>query len=181
MRVRDKKEADWWIFFSVVSLLGIGIIMVFSSSQYVAQFSPFNDSLFFLKRQCVNAAVGLAGMFFFYKFKYSYLKKLAPLGFILVIVLLLGAFFFGVVIKGAGRWFLGLQPSELCKLALVIMLAKVLSENLHKIKDFKEGFLPPFILMAVSCVLVLLGKDLGSMMIIAATALLLMFCAGVSG
>ncbi|MCL2678394.1 MAG: FtsW/RodA/SpoVE family cell cycle protein, partial [Clostridiales bacterium] len=158
---KDKRAADWWIFFSVVSLLGIGIIMVFSSSQYVAQYDPFNDSFFFLKRQSLHAALGLAAMLFFYKFNYTWLKKLAPLGFIVAVGLLLGAFFSGVVIKGAGRWFLGIQPSEVCKLALVVMLARVLSNNMQRIKSF-DGFLIPFLLMGVSCGLVLLGSDLGS-------------------
>ena len=89
-----KKSPDWWIFFPVMVLLVIGIIMVFSSSQYFAQYD-YDDAFYFLKKQGESAMIGLIAMFVLYKIDYRHYKVLAWPAFIAVVGLLLLVLFGG--------------------------------------------------------------------------------------
>ncbi len=179
------KSPDWWILFSAMVLVCIGIIMVFSASQYFTQYKPYEDIYYYLKKQLQNAALGLLAMYIMYRINYRIYKAAAWYIFFAVcgilILLLLGSG--AQEAKGAVRWidlgFTTFQPSELAKLALVMLLAKFLTERQRKISGFKQGFLPPLILIGITCILVYLQNDLSTSVIIAGTAFIMMFCAGV--
>ena len=180
-----KKSPDWWIFFSVMVLLVIGIIMVFSSSQYFAQYD-YDDAFYFLKKQGESAILGLIAMFVLYKIDYHVYKKLAWPAFITVCVLLSLIAFGGSGDEagGATRWIIiagfRFQPSELAKLGLIVLMSKILSEKQDVIKTFSKGFLPQAALVGVTCALVFLQNHLSATVIIAGTAFILMFCAGIN-
>lgn len=178
-----KGSPDFMIFLTVLLLLGIGIIMVFSSSQYAAFYEHKGDSFYFLRRQFINAVVSIAAMIVVMKINYQKLKQLAKPGlivsFILLILVLVGL---GQEHKGSVRW-LGagifqFQPSEIMKLALVLYLAVFLSERQHMIQSFRSGFLPPIILMGAACALILMQPDLGTAMAVAGTTFVMLWCAG---
>lgn len=179
------KAPDWWIFFSTMVLVCIGIIMVFSSSQYFTQYKPYEDIYYYLKRQLFNAGAGLIAMYIMYRLNYRIYKTLAWYIYfgvsIILLMLLVGSS--GEEAGGAVRWmdlgFTTFQPSELAKISLVMLMAKILTEKQRKIGSFQQGFLPPFILMGITCVLVYLQNDLSTSVIIAGTAFVMMFCAGV--
>ena len=57
-----KKQPDFLLLLSVIGLLLLGIIMVFSASQYMAANSDINDGLYYLKKQCLWAVLGLAAL-----------------------------------------------------------------------------------------------------------------------
>ena len=59
---KRKSQPDWLLLVSALLLTAIGIIMVFSSSQYFAQYYPYYDTFYFLKRQLRNMLVGLVFM-----------------------------------------------------------------------------------------------------------------------
>ncbi|MCR6544479.1 stage V sporulation protein E [Dehalobacterium formicoaceticum] len=185
-----KKSPDFLIFLSVLLLLGIGIIMVFSSSQYVAYYQTYDpglktgDAFVFLRRQLFNALLGIIAMVFVMKINYQKLKIFAKPGiiisFILLAVILIKGV--GIEINGATRW-LGvgpfqIQPSEIFKLALVLFLAKYLSERQHLMKSFKEGLLLPLALMGGACLLIMKQPDLGTAMTIAGTTIVMLWAAG---
>lgn len=178
------KSPDWWILFSTMLLVCIGIIMVFSSSQYFTQYS-YGDSFYYLKRQLVNAGVGLAAMLIAYLVNYKFYKACAwyiygSVLFILVLLLFGGN---SVESQGAVRWidlgFTTFQPSELAKVAMVIVMAAFFSTRPKAAKSFKYGFLPSLLLMALTCVMVYLQNDLGTALVIAAAGMVMMFCGGV--
>ncbi|MBI1975904.1 MAG: cell division protein FtsW, partial [Candidatus Omnitrophica bacterium] len=82
---------------------------------------------------------------------------------------------------GARRWFhLGpfyFQPAEFAKFAAVIYLADVLSRRRTMIRNFKEGFLPPALLLGTVVLLILMQPDLGTAVLISLMALVLFFAA----
>ncbi|MEG1500706.1 MAG: putative lipid II flippase FtsW [Clostridiales bacterium] len=179
-----KKSPDWWVFFSVMALVFIGIIMVFSSSQYLAQYKH-DDAFYFLKRQCINVLFGSIAMFFAYRFNYRLHKPFAWYYYAGTVLLLLLVLFSsgGDEAGGAVRWldlgFIRFQPSELAKITMVILLSAFLSDKQKKIKTFKDGFIEPLLLILFTAGLVFAQKDLGTTVLIVGVGLVMMFCAGV--
>jgi len=162
-------------------LLTIGLIMVFSASAVTA-YLDFGDSFFFLKRQLFSAAVAVAAMVFTMNFDFFYLKRLANPGLIASLLLLMLVLVVGTVSHGSSRWldlgFRSVQPSEIVKLAVVIYMAKSLSENRSKIGNFWVGLMPNLAVLGVVCILILLQPDLGTAVCIAGTVYLMFAAAG---
>ena len=120
-------------------LLGIGLLMMFSASYATAYYDPeVSTPLFYIMRQSLFAAAGVAVMYFVSKINYQTLRWLAvPLlmGSILLLVLVLipGV---GVKINGARRWLRmaivagpTYQPSEIVKVAVILFFASRLSKR----------------------------------------------------
>ena len=138
-------QPDWWLLVAVLLLLSVGIIMVFSSSQYFAQYEPYNDTYYFLKSQLKNAAVGAVAMLLAYKVNYRLFNRVSYAAFAVLLVLLL----FMVVstqietIGGAQRWLtvfgFTFQPSELAKIIMPMALARWATVNQNKLADFRHG------------------------------------------
>ena len=173
---RQTNVPDFGIFFAVLVLLGVGIIMVFSSSQYFAQYAPYNDSLHFLKRQTVNALVGIVGMIFAMKLDYRWYQVLALPALVVSVIMLVV-----VLALGGTRWislgFVQFQPSEIAKVAIIIFMALILSRDPERLQSFTRGFFPCLCLMGVVCGLVVI-EDLSTSIVIAGTCFVMMFCTG---
>jgi cell division protein FtsW len=178
-----KGSPDFMIFLTVLLLLGIGIIMVFSSSQY-ASYYQYHDSFHYLRRQFINSLIGIGAMIFVMKMNYQKLKVFAKpaliISFLLLLVLLIDGI--GIVRKGSTRWLgvgsMQIQPSELVKVTMVMYLALFLSERQHLMKSFRKGFLPPLGIMGVACALIMLQPDLGTAMALAGTTVVMLWSAG---
>lgn len=178
-----KQVPDFVVFIVTLLLLTIGIIMVFSAS-YVAAETRYGDGFYFFKRQLVWALIGIAGMTAVMKIDYSCFKKWAlPIFsisvFLLVLVLIPGV---GINIKGSTRWLgigtLSFQPSEVAKLGLILILAKVLANQQNRIKHFLRGFIPPLLVVGLVCALILAQPDLGTAVTIAGTSYIMFIAAG---
>ncbi|MFH1254579.1 MAG: FtsW/RodA/SpoVE family cell cycle protein [bacterium] len=163
---------DWFSFFVTLLLLGLGLLLVFSSTYRVEK--PV--SLFF-KKQVLGALAGL-GIYFFFCIKD--LRRLARLGFwiyIGVLVLLTVTLVCGKIGMGGQRWislyFIRFQPSELAKLFFPFFIAHFL-EDLEFVNFTRSRYLPtsqfmvPLIVLLISFVLIAKQPDLG-------TALLILF------
>lgn len=180
--MNSKRGAPDFVIMSVsLILLTIGLIMVFSASAVTA-YLDHGDSFYFLKRQLFSAGVAVAAMVFAMNFDFSYLKKFANLGLILSLVLLSMVLIMGTVSHGSSRWldlgFRSVQPSEIVKLAIIIFMAKNLSENRGKMDHFWSGLIPNLAILAVVCGLILLQPDLGTAVCIAGTVYLMFAAAG---
>lgn len=183
-RVRASKPPDFTLFLTVLILLSIGVVMVFSASQYAA-LVRYNDAFYFFKRQFIYAGLGLVGMFFFLNFDYRNFRHLAIpllcLSFLfLVLVLLPGV---GFTSHGAQRWInLGpvtFQPSEVVKFGIVVFTAFGLSQLQPGVRHFRE--IIPFLGVAgLAAVLILLQPDLGTAVALTGTVFIMLFCAGTS-
>lgn len=178
--IRLLKRMNWSVTVAIGLLMVIGILFVYSAC-YVSEEQPVK-SLY--KRQIVWVAVGMICYVLFAMYDY---RKLARLSswlygagvFLLVLVLLVGT-----QVYGARRWLMffgiGVQPSELAKLATVIILARIMSRPGADLRRMR----PVAVALAVVIVPVLLvikEPDLGTAMIFLPMTFIMIFVAGVPG
>ncbi|MDP5273156.1 stage V sporulation protein E [Chengkuizengella axinellae] len=176
-----RSAPDSLIIVSTLMLLGIGLIMVYSASAVLA-FHNFGDSLFYLKRQFVFAVLGIFALFFTMNIDYWAWKKFAKMilisGFIMLILVLI----IGDVRGGAKSWLgvgsLGIQPSEFMKLAVVLFLAKFLTDRDKEITLFVRGLMPPLLLVGAAFALIMLQPDLGTGAVLVGASLIVIYVAG---
>lgn len=176
-------QPDSVLFYTVLCLLGIGVVMVYSASAVSANVN-FNDSYYFLKRQMVWVILGLAAMIMTMNIDYHVWQKFAkPIMIVtiilLVLVLIPGA---GKVVNGARRWLgagsIYLQPSEIAKLSMVLFMAYNLTKYQEKMKSFVKGVLPQIFLLLIIFGLILKEPDLGTALSIAGTVFIMLFASG---
>jgi cell division protein FtsW len=180
---KARSVPDVYILIATLGLLGLGVVMVYSASAVLA-LHEFGDSFYYLKRQLIFAGLGLIAMFFAMNVDYWVWKKYAKIGLIvcfvlLVIVLIPGI---GVVRGGARSWIgigsFGIQPSEFMKLAMVVFLSKLLSENQAGLSKFVTGLLPPLGTVGLAFGLIMLQPDLGSGAVLVGASLIVIYAAG---
>lgn len=182
MRVRPKSP-DFIIFFAVISLLAIGVVMVYSSSA-VSAYVNFQDSFYFLKRQIIWVLLGLVAMVFTMNIDYHAWGKLSKPVLIVTIILLILVLIPGLgrVVNGARRWLgfgsMYMQPSEIAKLSMVLFCATSLALRQDRITSFVKGVLPQLIILLVVFGLILKEPDLGTALAIGGTVFVLLFTAG---
>lgn len=159
----------------VFALVFFGLLMVYNASLVEAHYQGYSDKYHFFKLQTAWALLGFGSVFLTLSLDCQKLKKIAPLLlFISFVLQVLSLSSLGVEAHGAQRWLkLGrvkLQPSEIIKLSLVIYLAAWLSTKLSL-----GGFL---FVSGLLGGLVLLGKDLGTSVIIFITGVIIYFASG---
>ena len=172
------------IWAAVVVLALVSLLVVYSSTGTLAyRLSKSNESYLF--KQVVFIAVGIMIIYFLHKVNYKLYSQIARLLFILSIPLLVYTLFFGVRLNEGSRWIrlpiiqMTVQTSDLAKLALFMYLSRLLSKKQDVIKDFKKGFLPVIIPVALICVLIA-PANLSTALLIGATSMLIIFIGRVS-
>ena len=180
--LKSVKGAPDYIFLAIViMLLAYGIIMLFSAGSAKA-YSDYGDVLYFVKRQLLGIAVGAVGMYFGSILDYHiYGGKIAGLiygGCMVLLVLVIAGL--GTTVNGATRWLFGFQPSEIAKIAIIILFSYNLSQpsGQNDLKSFKNGFLPYLLLLGVYVLLLALEPHFSCIILIGLTAMLLLFVAG---
>jgi len=184
MRVRLPRTTtfDLWLVAVVLGLLALGLAMVYSASG-IRALDALDDPSFFLF-QSLWASGGILAMVFFARLDYHRLRPFALPLLALVFVLLVLVLVPGVGTRagGAARWIrfggpLGVQPSELAKLALALYLAFWLGARGKAISA--AAITAPFAaLVGATAALVVAEPDLGTAIVIGALALAMYFVAG---
>jgi cell division protein FtsW len=175
---------DTKLLFCVLFLVGVGIVMVFSSSSALA-LKHYDTSYYFLKRQTLFSLLGICALVLLSHVPYRAYRLLTYPILLMAIALLLMVQFstLGVSAGGARRWldfgFLRFQPSELARLALVIYLAYSLSKKQAHIRRLSVGFLPHVLVLGIFTALLLGQPDFGAVVIFATITWILMFVGGV--
>jgi cell division protein FtsW len=177
-------DYDPILLISVLLLLGIGLVAVYSASSILAE-ARFGDHYFYLKRQAVFCLFGILVMIAAKNINYLVYRKLVyvflGLSSLLLVLLLIPGF--GFKVGGAQRWFrfgfISLQPSEAAKLSLAIFMAYSMSKNVDQMSTFLNGLLPHLLVGSIFVALILLQPDLGTAVIIAMWMLILLFVGGV--
>ncbi|MFP4661157.1 MAG: stage V sporulation protein E [Halanaerobiales bacterium] len=181
--MESKQAPDYILFFVVITLMSIGLIMILSASS-IRALADYKDSFYLFKHQLVWSLVGIGAMFGFMHIDYHLYQKHAMLILLITIVALVLVLIPGLgrVAGGSRRWInlgpIGIQPSEMAKLGLVIYLSAYFSKKGEKIKSFTDGLLPPIIVLGVICLLILMEPDLGTAVTIAGTFFIMIFSAG---
>lgn len=180
--VKKKNAVDFSLFLSIMILVFIGIIMVFSASWPEAM-QKFDNGYYFLKKQVISASIGFIAIIILMNVDYRYYKKFAFL--IFLVAILLGLLVFsplGVEQKGARRWLeiIGFRfmPSDVIKLGSIIFLAAFLSNKKDKISTLLNGTVPVLFIIGISCGLIYFQKDLGTTVTLAGTLISMFFVAG---
>lgn len=172
---------DMPFFFLVLSLLAIGIVMMFSASYAFAYYTT-DSSYYFLIRQAIFALVGVAIMIGLSFFDYHHFHRLAliVLGvsyLMLIVVLFLPA------VNGVHRWIgLGLfsiQPSEILKFAVVLFYAHWASIYFEKMDTLKYGVLPALAIGIPGILLLALEPHFSCIVIVVLLLAVMMWISGV--
>lgn len=183
MLMRYRKSPDFSILFTVLILLCIGIIMVFSSSSVRAYYN-YNDSIYFLKRQIAWAVLGFIAMIFFMNYDYWNIKKHEKTIVFLMFFLLIAVLIPGIGIKrnNARRWIgvgsLTAQPSELAKTGMIIYVSAALERKQNQIRSFVKGVIPFLIVLGLVCGLIVVEPHLSSAALIGMNTLIMLFIGG---
>ncbi len=164
MKVR---QPDFLLFFIAITILGFGLVMVYSSSS-VFSLVWYKDSAYFLKRQLIGAILGLGALFGAVSFPYEKYKKYVFLSLIGSMALLVLVLFPGIgkVVGGSRRWLrfgaFSFQPSELARISLIFYIADYVDRKGKKMQNFVEGLLPVLIVVGMVFLLILLEPDMGT-------------------
>ena len=150
----------------IVVLSGFGLVALYSA--VTACVEPSQKIIF--TKQLVWYGAGLMAMVVCFLFSYKTLEKWADIIYIGCICLLIGVLLFGKVIGGSQRWlFLGsisVQPSELAKIAVIIILARYYSKYASERGFSFRRLITPMILIAIPFGLIVKQPDLGTAMVI---------------
>jgi cell division protein FtsW len=176
-----EQALDPWLFGAVAALCGLGLVMVYSASGWTA-YSRFGRWTYFAERQAIFMAAGFAALWVVARLDYRILRRFAGFGLGLAFVALVTVALTGTAANGAKRWLglgsLGIQPSELAKLALIIFLATTLAKQGERVRSFLRGFVPPMAALSLILILILAGSDLGNAVLLASTTLAMLWVAG---
>ncbi|MDQ1577675.1 MAG: cell division protein FtsW [Microbacteriaceae bacterium] len=165
-------------------LVVFGLVMVLSSSS-VESFNASKDFFSGFLRQALFALIGIPLMLVAARLPARFWKKWAGLAMIIAVVLQLLVFVPGVgVAQGGNRNWISLgsfnaQPSEVIKVGLVIWLGYYLSRKQDVLHEWRKFALPLVVVAGGAIGLVLLGGDLGTVIILSSIVLGTLFFAGV--
>ena len=172
-----RSSLDIVILVSVVLLALIGFAIVYSALST----SPLGQSVF---RTHLIALPLAAGAFVFgWLFNYQIYSEQYKNLYIFIIALLVGVLVFGVTQRGSHSWFrfglISFQPSEICRIATILISAAFLERNKKNITEFKTLFWLGVILMPIFG-LIMLQPDFSSIVVSAPALVILLFAAGVN-
>lgn len=186
--IKYNQRPDLVYAFLVIALAISGSLAIFSAGYAYADFR-YGDAYYFIKRQAIWLLLGFFVMLSSSFIKRDLLKAFSPYLYGVTLALLLLVLAVGLVGNGAKRWIsigpLTIQPSEICKLALVLMLSYYFSVKENEISDrrneksvFIYGTVLPFLILLIPIILVMLQKHLSCIIILGAIGILLIFISG---
>ena len=172
---------DFLFLILIFTLVLFGLVMIFSASQYTS-YVQYGNIWFYFKKQLLWSLLGTSALIFALNINYKELRRYTGVLILVAVALCLLVVFIGVEVKGAQRQlrfgFVNISPSEVLKFAVIIFIAKHFQKNYQHITSFKKGFLPVVIIMGIADFLVLLQKDLGTVLAISGTIFALLIIAG---
>ena len=180
-----KLKSDGWLFSTTLVLVAISIVMVYSASNQMAAGTAVRPNAYLVK-QVLFAVMGLIAMFVAMRIDYErYRDPRVILPLVGVTLLALAAVLvIGPEINGTHRWFavagVGIQPSELAKLAIILFTAAVLERRMDQIDKVQYALGPIAVVLAPMVGLILLQPDFGSSMALLAIVAVMVFAAGLA-
>lgn len=189
LRFNKDGRIDGLFLLAVCLITAYGTIMVFSAGTAYAE-ARYGDSLYFIKKQTIWLLLGFAVMLLASRVDPEIYRKHTPHLYGFTLFLLLLVLLVGFVGNGAQRWIsigpITIQPSEIAKISIILMLAYYFAKFEGKATDrrskknvFVYGTLFPCLIIAIPIVLVMLQKHLSCIIILGAIGLLLIFAAGI--
>ena len=169
--------------FLTLTLLVIGLIMLFSASYANAYYQHNGNSYYFISRQVVFAILGVIAMISISYFDYHHLHKFAvPI--LVISYMMLVLVLFTPRINGVHRWislgsFSQFQPSELAKFGLILIYSHLISINFKRMNTFRYGVLPYILILGAIAGLLVLEPHVSATVIVTILAGVMLFIGGV--
>jgi cell division protein FtsW len=179
---------DQSLVWTIVLLLGLGLVMVYSASIAIAEGSRATGQqpAYYLARHALFLAAGMVAAVIAFQIPLRLWQRLAPFLFVLGTVALILVLIPGVgrEVNGSQRWisfrFMNLQPSELMKLFVVLYAADYTVRKAGHLDNLRRGFLPMFVVMMLVSWLLLREPDFGAFVVITVIAMGILFLGGMN-
>ena len=183
-----RAQLDLSLFWSVILLLAIGLVMVYSASIAMAEAEKLAGyrTHYFLMRHAIYLAIGIVAAMVAFQIPLAMWQRFAPWLFVggcllLILVLIPGV---GREVNGSRRWIplgiMTMQPSEVMKLLTVLYAADSTVRKAAFMHDFKKGFLPMLGVMVLVGALLLRQPDFGALVVITSIAIAILFLGGLN-
>ncbi len=173
-------KGDKYIWSCVLLLALASVLVVYSATGSLAYKMYKGNTEIYLFKQLSFILVGLLVIYFLHRINYTIFSRIALYLYLISIPLLAYTLFFGAEINEGSRWIklpvinMTFQTSDFAKVALFMYLSRQLSRKQDVIKDFRKGFVPLIIPIALTCVLIM-PANLSNALLTGATALILLF------
>ena len=185
-RIAGFDQSLVWI---VVSLLALGLVMVYSASIALPDAPKFARyaSTHFMGRHLMSIAIAVVAALLAVQVPINTWEKCAPWLFVAALLLLALVLVphVGKGVNGARRWLpmgvMNFQPSELAKLAMAMYAASYMVRKMDVKERFVQAVWPMAVSLAVIGLLLLAEPDMGAFIVIATVALGILFLGGVNG
>ena len=179
---------DYHLIWATLLLLGIGLVMVYSSSVDVAAASKSSNyqNHYYLLRQSIYIGIGLFMGYISFQIPIYFWQRMAPylfiIGLVLLVLVLIPAI--GREINGSRRWIslvvVNFQPSEFVKLATIMYASDYVLRKSKQMRTIVKGFLPMLGVIVFTGFLLLLEPDFGALAVITTVAMGILFLGGLS-
>ena len=180
MKLNSYIKGDRVIWVVVFLLTIISILVVYSSSNALAQKSKGGNTEYFLIKHGLICMMGFVIMYLVHKFNYKIFSRLSQIGLIVSVPLLLFTLIKGISAGEASRWLeipgigLTFQTSDFAKLALIVYVARILTVKQNELGDFKTILKSIILPVSIICALIF-PANFSTAALIFFTCLLIMF------
>jgi len=177
-----KLSMDRTLFATTVSLVGFGLVMVWSASSALAQ-EQFGSPYHLFIRQLICAVLGLAGLFVMMRLDYRKLNRPEVIYAVsTVATLLLVVVLFLPPVNDVRRWIrvagLSFQPSELAKVVTILFLAYHIDRKADRVNELLPSIFPAALFLGWFAYLVYIEPDLGTAATVLLIGAVMLFMAG---
>ncbi|MCK5533562.1 rod shape-determining protein RodA [bacterium] len=169
------RKFDYVLFFSMVMVIVLGILFIFSAIHRGKIVSPI------WTKQLIAVGLGFGLMIIAMGVNYQIFRQYGYSLYFFSLILLLLVLFFGKTVRGAQSWFsfgnFSFQPSEFSKIPFIFALAIYLEKNHRQMYRFKSLFIP-FLIVFLPILLILGQPDFGSAMVLVPIWMVMLFIGG---
>ena len=179
---------DYNLFWAALILLGLGLVMVYSSSVDSAAASKLSnyDNYYYLVRQSIYILLGFILGYICFLIPIYFWQRTAPYLFIVGLILLVLVLIPGIgrEVNGSRRWisliFFNFQPSEIVKLFTIMYASDYVLRKSKQMRTIIKGFLPMLGVIVLTGFLLLLEPDFGALAVITLIAMGILFLGGLT-
>lgn len=185
--VHHSIDLDQSLIWTIVFLLGLGLVMVYSASIAIAEAGRGPGGAgYYLIRHAAYITIGMFLGFLTFlvpmRTWQKYAGHLLAFGTLLLVLVLIPGI--GLEVNGSRRWIslfvVNFQPSELMKFFVVIYAAGYVVRKANYLDKFREGFLPMLMILSVVGMLLLLEPDFGAFVVVTVLIMTILFLGGMS-
>ena len=173
-----KGKWDWSLFVITIALLFCGLVSLMSASYPDAYYDASKGTLYYFIRQLIYAVIGIIMMLCTSAYDYHRYHVAGRMLYVISVVALFAVLTpFGTTINQSRRWIMGFQPSELAKLAVILMFASGVSAHPERIRTLR-GLLPYAGVYAIIAIFLAAEPHMSAAIIILIIAVAILFVGG---